>query len=91
MSERWNISKIISLLVTHWQIFLLSSVICFCGALLYLWYVEPTYEVSVRLLIKDRDNSQQRSHRQAIANMTEQGGVNTSEGIVNEVSILCSR
>ena len=53
--SRLNFQTIYAALVLNWQWFLLSLIICFCVALIYLRYAEPVYEVSARMLIKDEN------------------------------------
>ena len=86
----FNFRTVFSILVLHWQWFLLSLFICVCGALIYLRYSSPVYEVSVKMLIKE-DNSRQRRSANMLANMQEFGILTNSEGIDNEVEILQSK
>ena len=85
-----NFQTIFATLVLNWQWFLLSLIICVCGALIWLRYAEPVYSVSARMLIKD-DMSKQRNTRQMLANMEDLGFMTTSTGIENEMEILQSR
>ena len=52
--SRLNFQTIYAALVLNWQWFLLSLIICFCMALIYLRYAEPVYEVSARMLRTNR-------------------------------------
>lgn len=85
-----NFRTVVAILVINWQWFLLSLFICLCGALIYLRYAAPVYQMSVKMLIKD-DNSRRRSGANALANMQEFGIMTNSAGIENEVEILESR
>ena len=51
----FSFQNLFAMLVLNWQWFLLSLIICVCGALIYLRYVEPVYQVSARMLIKDEN------------------------------------
>ena len=64
--SRLNFQTIYAALVLNWQWFLLSLIICFCMALIYLRYAEPVYEVSARMLIKD-ENKQKNAASQMLA------------------------
>ena len=86
----FSFQNLFAMLVLNWQWFLLSLFIFGCGALLYLRYADPVYEVSSRLLIKD-DNSHRRNSSQMLANMQDLGFMTNSTGIDNEVEILQSR
>ena len=49
---RFRFATIFSILVLNWQYFLLSMFIFICGALIYLRYTEPVYQMSARIMIK---------------------------------------
>ena len=85
----FNFQTIYAALVLNWQWFLLSLIICFCMALIYLRYAEPVYEVSARMLIKD--DSKKKSANQMLANVEDLGFLSNSTGIENEVEVLQSR
>ncbi len=84
-----NFQTIFAALVLNWHWFLLSLIICICGALIYLRYTEPVYEVSARMLIKDQSNSNSAS--QMLASVEDLGFLSNSTGIDNEVEVLQSR
>lgn len=88
--SRLNFQTIFAMLVLNWQWFLLSLIIFVCGALIYLRYAEPVYEVSARMLIKN-DNSNKRNPAQMLANVQDLGFLTNSNGIDNEVEVLQSR
>ena len=52
-----NFQNIYKILVLNWQWFLLSLLICLGGAMLYLRYKTPTYEVSAKMLVKDEQKN----------------------------------
>ena len=85
----FSLQNLFTMFVLNWQWFLLSLFIFVCGALLYLRYATPTYQVSAKVLIKDEPNKR-RSSGQMLANMQEFGFLSTSEGIMNEMEILQS-
>lgn len=86
----FSFQTIFTILVLNWQYFLLSLVIFISGALIYLRYATPVYQMSVKMLIKD-DNSRSRRSANALNNMQEFGIMTNSAGIENEVEILQSR
>lgn len=85
----FSFQNLFAMFVLNWQWFLLSLFIFLCGALLYLRYTEPTYEMSARILIKD-DQSRRRSSSM-LSNMQEFGFLTNSSGIDNEIEVLQSR
>ena len=87
----FNFQNIFAILVLNWQWFLLSLFICLCGALIYLRYATPSYQVSAKMLIKDEDNRRRSSANQMLANMQDFGFMTNSAGIENEIEILGSR
>lgn len=87
----FSFSNLFAVLVLNWQWFLLSLFICVCGALIYLRYATPTYQVSAKMLIKDDDNRRRSSANQMLSNMQDFGFLTNSAGIENEIEILGSR
>ena len=87
--SRLNFQTIYAALVLNWQWFLLSLIICVCGALIYLRYAEPVYKVSARMLIKDENKK--RNANQMLAGVEDLGFLSNSTGIDNEVEVLQSR
>ena len=88
--SRLNFQTIYAALVLNWQWFLLSLIICFCMALIYLRYAEPVYQVSARMLIKD-ENKKRNTASQMLAGVEDLGFLTNSNGIDNEVEVLKSR
>ena len=86
----FNFRTIFALFILNWQWFLLSMFIAICGALLYLRYKSPVYQVSAKMLIKEEQPNRSNS-RQMLANMQDLGFMSNSTGIENEVEILKSR
>lgn len=76
-------------LLLNWQWFALSVFIFLCGALIYLRYKSPVYQISAKMLIKDEQNNRNRGN-QMLANMQDLGFMTNSTGIDNEVEILQS-
>lgn len=86
----FNFKTIFTMFVLNWQWFALSIIICICTAFIYLRYKSPVYQVSVKMLIKDEDNSRRGGANQMLANMQDFGFISSSAGIDNEVEILQS-
>ena len=87
----FSFQNLYAMLVLNWQWFLLSLFICLCGALIYLRYATPTYQVSAKMLIKDDNNNRRNSANQMLSNMQDFGFMTNSTGIENEMEILKSR
>ena len=86
----FDIKTIFTLVVLNWKWFLLSMFIAVCGALIYLRYKAPVYQLSAKMLIKDEANNRRNSN-QMLANMQDLGFISNSAGIDNEIEILQSR
>ena len=87
----FSFQNLFTMLVLHWQWFALSLFICLCGALIYLRYATPVYQVSSKMLIKDEQKRRSSSSEQMLANMQDLGFLTNSAGIENEIEILNSR
>lgn len=85
----FDIKTIFRIIILNWQWFLLSIFICVCGALIYLRYTTPIYQVAVKMLIKEESGN--RRGGSALANMQDLGFISNSAGIDNEIEILKSR
>lgn len=85
----FSLPNLFAVLVLNWQWFLLSLIICVSGALIYLRYKEPVYQVSARMLIKDENK--QKNPAQMLSNVEDLGFLSNSTGIENEVEVLRSR
>ena len=85
-----NFQTIFAALVLYWHWFLLSLIIFVCGALIYLRYTEPVYQVSARMLIKDQDKKRANA-TQMLAGVEDLGFLSNSTGINNEIEIIQSR
>ena len=47
----FSFQAIFAMLILNWQWFLLSLFICVCGAMIYLRYTAPVYQMSAKMLI----------------------------------------
>lgn len=84
----FDIKMLLMMFVLNWKWFLLSVVVFLCGAVFYLRYKSPVYQMSAKVLIKDQTNSQSRGSGQLLSNMQDLGFISNSTGIDNEVEIL---
>ncbi len=86
----FNFSNMFTVLVLNWHWFLLSLIVCLIGSWLYLRYVEPSYQMSARILIK-RDNSSKSDASDMLSQLSEFGYLTNSTGIINEIEVIRSR
>ena len=86
----FDFRTIFTLVVLNWQWILLSMFIFICGALIYLRYSAPVYQMSVKMLIKEERNNRYNNNAM-LANMQDLGIISNSAGIDNEIEILKSR
>lgn len=87
----FDFKAIVTMFILNWQWFALSVFVFLCGALIYLRYTNPVYQMSVKLLIKEDNSSRRNSGGQMLANMSDLGFISSSNGIDNEVEIIQSR
>ena len=85
----FDIRTIFTLIVLNWQWFLLSMFIFVAGALLYLRYTAPVYQMSVKMLIKEEQSNRRGANQ--LANIQDLGFITNSAGIDNEIEILQSK
>lgn len=86
----FDFKTIYTILILHWQWFIVSMLICLGVAYAYLRYTTPIYQATAKLLIKD-DDSQNRSYsRNMLASATNLGIISNSAGIDNEMEVLKS-
>lgn len=85
----FDFQTIYTTVILNWKWFVLSLIICLGLAAIYLRYATPRYQATVKLLIKDDDNSGRRSN--SIMNTNTLGMISNSNGLDNEMEILSSR
>ncbi|MBQ7661809.1 MAG: polysaccharide biosynthesis tyrosine autokinase [Prevotella sp.] len=88
-SSSFDIRTIFAIIVLNWQWFLLSMIIFVSGALIYLRYATPTYQMSLKMLIKEEQSNRRGAN--SLANMQDLGFITNSAGIENEMEILTSK
>lgn len=87
----FSFKTLYTMFILNWQWFVLSVIVCLGCATLYLRYKSPTYQVAVKMLVKD-DNNKMRSggNTQMLSNMQDLGFISNSNGIDNEIEIIKS-
>lgn len=86
----FDFRTIYTIVLLHWQWFVVSILLCLSVAYIYLRYTTPIYQATAKLLIKD-DESQSRSYsRNMLASATNLGIISNSTGIDNEMEVLKS-
>ena len=86
----FDFRAIYTALVLNWQWFALSIFICVCGALIYLRYSTPIYQVSVKMMIKE-ESGRSRTANRMLSNLMDDGNIANSNGLENEMEILHSK
>ncbi|MCD8281794.1 MAG: polysaccharide biosynthesis tyrosine autokinase [Prevotella sp.] len=86
----FSFRELYTMLVLHWQWVVVSVLLCFALAYVYLRYTTPVYQVSTKLLVKDNDNERYYPSRSMLSGMDNLGLITNSNGIENEMEILKS-
>lgn len=87
----FNYRVIIDAVILHWQWFVLSVIGCLFLAFLYLRYKSPVYSTWAEVLIKEEDPYSRSMRGTGLADFTQLGLLNNSNGFDNEVEILSSK
>ena len=85
----FDIRMIATLIILNWKWFIVSLIIFVSGALIWLRYADPVYQMSIKMLIKEEQNNRRGGN--SIANMQDLGFLTNSAGIDNEIEILGSK
>ena len=86
-SSSFNLRSIITLIYLNWYWILLSAIVCYAGAKLYLRYTPPTYSADMKVFIKEQGTTKRSS---SVATLEELGVISTTSGFGNEMEILAS-
>lgn len=86
-SSSFNLRSIITLIYLNWYWILLSAIVCYAGAKLYLRYTPPTYSADMKVFIKEQGTTKRSS---SVATLEEMGVISTTSGFGNEMEILAS-
>ncbi|WP_428223289.1 GumC family protein [Flavobacterium sp.] len=87
--EKFDLKQILSTYVRAWKWFVLSVIICFVLAKVYLRYTVPVYKASATILIKDEDSGGLASELSVFKELDVMGS--GSRNIDDEIEILRSR
>ena len=79
--------QIWSIFLLNWYWFIISALVCFGLAMLYLRYQPNVYRVATKVLIKDEENKRYSSNDLMQSQM---GFITNSSGFDNEIEILSS-
>lgn len=83
--------KIFEIFILNWQWFVVSLCVCLCVAFVYLRYTSSVYKVSVKMLVKEDNNSRSYRSRSMLSNMQALGSMSSASGLENEMEIIKSK
>ena len=86
-SQGIDFRQVWSIFLLNWYWFVISALVCFGLAMLYLRYQPNVYRVATKVLIKDEENKRYSSN-ELMSNQL--GFVTNSSGFDNEIEILSS-
>ena len=86
----FDFRTIINIVILNWYWIVLSMLVCFACAKIYLRYTPPVYSAGMRVLIKDARNNQRNNSNINTNALEEVGVISTSNGFDNELEILQS-
>ncbi|WP_417431372.1 GumC family protein [Halpernia sp.] len=85
-----NIQEIIKPYIRKWVWFIISTIVMFALAFLYLRYSTPIYEIKTSVLIKDAKNNSMGADNALLADLSGLGGMGTNS-VDNELEIFKSK
>ena len=88
--EEFNLYEILFKYLAYWPWFIVSVIICICGANMYLRYSTPVYSASAKILIKEQDGYRSKSST-PLSDVTELATINLTSLFDNELEILKSK
>ena len=88
--EEINLYEILFKYLAYWPWFIVSVIICLCGAYMYLRYSTPIYSASAKILIKEQDSYRSKSST-PLSDVTELATINLTSLFDNELEILKSK
>lgn len=86
--EGFNIQAILSMFLFHWKWFVASVIVCLAIAFVYLRSATPVYNVTAKIMVKDKKKGGYTSEMMALE---EFGLLGASGGIDNELEVLQSK
>ena len=87
----FNYRELIDNVILHWQWFVVSIIACLFLAFLYLRYKAPVYSTWAKVLIKEEDPYSRSMRGTGLADFSQLGLLNNSNGFDNEIEILNSK
>lgn len=87
----FNYKEILNMLILYWYWFVISIFVCLVIAFFYLRSTPPVYSTFTELLIKEDDPYNHRMQNSSLANFSQLGILNNTNGFDNEVEILGSK
>ena len=82
---------LITVLKLYWRWFVLSIVLCLLLAFVYIKRTPPVYSTFTKVLIKDVDQNARRMYGSALADFSQLGLMNNTNGFDNEMEIIASK
>lgn len=82
---------LITMLKLNWLWFVLSVVVCLVIAFVYIKKTPPVYSTYIKVLIKDVDPYTRRMYGSALADFSQLGLMNNTNGFDNEMEIIGSK
>lgn len=88
--EELNLYEILFKYLAYWPWFIVSVVICLCGAYMYLRYSTPIYSASAKILIKEQDSYRSKAST-PLSDVTELATISLTSLFDNELEIISSK
>lgn len=81
----------VTMLKLNWKWFVLSVVLCLIIAFVYIKKTPPVYSTYIKVLIKDADPNARRMYGSTLADFSQLGLMNNTNGFDNEMEIIRSK
>ena len=88
LQEKTYLGIILDFFLQYWKLFLVSFVICFASAFLYLKYAGKAYQVNAKVILKDDEKGAFNSQADML---TDFGFQSTNTNVENEIEVLTSK
>ena len=85
--DGFNIGKFVSLLLSHWKLFVICVVLCLVGAGVRLYFSIPQYNVTAKILLSDKEKGSFSSQADMLADFGYRGA---NSSIENEMEVIKS-
>ncbi len=86
--EKTYLNIILDFFLQYWKLFLVSFVICFASAFIYLRYAGKAYQINAKVLLKDDEKGTFNSQTDMLADFGFQA---TNTNVENEIEVLTSK